>query len=1002
MNFQDYEREFYLQYEEFANIIKAILDKAIEGADVPHPQSVQHRAKSPKSLKDRLEEVGKLNSATIESDRRDLAGVRIIFYTNTDVDRFLSSRLIFENFEIESDATRIHHPRKENEERRYRAIHYTVKLKDDRAKLPEYSKFKGMRCEIQIQTILNHAWSETSHDIAYKNKPREGFGNRAMESIKNRFDRIMDKYLLPAGYEFQRVQHDYERLQQGKEIFDQNILGALATAEDNNERHELLTSLKEQVLPNYDDVPAIYGDLIEPLISSVKSARGAPTKPIKTAFGELEGKTAAEIARLVVETFEMLRYVDIERTFDALCQLFRDEADEQTRKKILDAVQNLAKYDFGVWEKVGSGVQSTLVDIVERMSAENQESVRPIIVAVWDAALNSEITGTSWKANSVALSSGSLPVSAEIRAIRDKAIAGLFDLFKRSASDEQRREVKLALREATRPSSRAQYSNDLLKLTITDGTRIADFFAGEADKLSYELRETMEYNYLFDYHRAREIAEDDKDRFGCRGVAKELMEAIIRLRDRINADQNYERYKTLVGFEIVLTEHWDDEDRDFAKLEEFRSNNAKRFVDEITADNEDEWFAFIERCAATKSDDLATFPIFGKFLAEMARQNPLRAIRLLQRNNADLLIFLPSILSGLYESKASATYRNCIKGYIESGTHLASLAFHWRRSKPNRPLLIKAILGKAIAIQDDIAVIECLLFAIETAPAKCVPANNQFFTPALNYLTSRKDARWVRGAWFAHEALPFFDVITADDTKLLLKNLVEVPRIEFQAEQILSQIARKHRSLAWDYFNQRLKSKAQRDGRDWYEAIPYQFHGLEKELSKDTKLAVSTVRRWYEEDSTLFRFHGGRLLSTAFPNFEAKISDALCELVNSGTGTDADFVLAVMENYHGEPATHEVLKRIVAKFPEDQSKITGVNMSFDSTGVVMGEFGFAEAMRQKKTAIEPWLSDSRPEVRAFAERHIRGLDLRIADEQRRAEERKALRELDYDDDDEKK
>jgi hypothetical protein len=102
-------------------------------------------------------------------------------------------------------------------------------------------------------------------------------------------------------------------------LFDQNILGALETAEDNNRRHELLTSLKDQVLPNYDDVPAIYGDLIEPLISAVKIARGIPTKPIITPFGELEGKTAADVARLVVEIFDMLRYVDIERTFDALC-----------------------------------------------------------------------------------------------------------------------------------------------------------------------------------------------------------------------------------------------------------------------------------------------------------------------------------------------------------------------------------------------------------------------------------------------------------------------------------------------------------------------------------------------------------------------------------------------------------------------------------------------------------------------------------------------------------
>jgi len=85
-----------------------------------------------------------------------------------------------DNFEIDKGGIKLHHPTTENEENQYRGEHYTVRLKDDRTKLPEYTKFKGLRCEVQVQTILNHAWSETSHDIIYKNEPREGFGTRAI------------------------------------------------------------------------------------------------------------------------------------------------------------------------------------------------------------------------------------------------------------------------------------------------------------------------------------------------------------------------------------------------------------------------------------------------------------------------------------------------------------------------------------------------------------------------------------------------------------------------------------------------------------------------------------------------------------------------------------------------------------------------------------------------------------------------------------------------------
>ena len=39
----------------------------------------------------------------IEDERRDLAGARLIFYTDTDADRFFQSSLIFENFDVERD-----------------------------------------------------------------------------------------------------------------------------------------------------------------------------------------------------------------------------------------------------------------------------------------------------------------------------------------------------------------------------------------------------------------------------------------------------------------------------------------------------------------------------------------------------------------------------------------------------------------------------------------------------------------------------------------------------------------------------------------------------------------------------------------------------------------------------------------------------------------------------------------------------------------------------------
>ena len=225
--------------------------------------------------------------------------------------------------------------------------------------------------------------------------------------------------------------------------------------------------------------------------------------------------------------------------------------------------------------------------------------------------------------------------------------------------------------------------------------------------------------------------------------------------------------------------------------------------------------------------------------------------------------------------------------------------------------------------------------------------------------------------------------------------MVHAPQVEYEVERILIQIAKYYPGLVWECFAARLALRKE-EIVDRYEAIPYQFHGLENELSKNPKLAIEFGRRLFEKDSHLFRFLGGRLLSAAFPSCPSDFAEELAKLADDGTEADVKFILAVMENYHGEDTTHEVLKRIIVKFPNDENIQTSVIISLESTGVVSGEFGFANALRDKLEIARKWQTDPRPEVRTFADAHIQSLQLRIVDEQRRAEERKALRELEYD------
>lgn len=97
----------------------------------------------------------------------DLAGVRIIAYTLSDVDQIC--QFLQRNFTI-LEKTNVGDKRFEEGKFGYQSIHFLVKYPDDRAKLPEFSQYAGMTCEVQVRTVLQHAWAEIEHDIQYKNQ----------------------------------------------------------------------------------------------------------------------------------------------------------------------------------------------------------------------------------------------------------------------------------------------------------------------------------------------------------------------------------------------------------------------------------------------------------------------------------------------------------------------------------------------------------------------------------------------------------------------------------------------------------------------------------------------------------------------------------------------------------------------------------------------------------------------------------------------------------------
>ncbi|WP_413936681.1 PilZ domain-containing protein [Nitrospira sp. BLG_1] len=178
------------------------------------------------------------------------------------------------------------------------------------------------------------------------------------------------------------------------------------------------------------------------------------------------------------------------------------------------------------------------------------------------------------------------------------------------------------------------------------------------------------------------------------------------------------------------------------------------------------------------------------------------------------------------------------------------------------------------------------------------------------------------------------------------------------------------------------------------ELIPCEFQGLEAVLAKDPTLAVSKGLAWFAQDPTEFRFRGGSLLSRAFPTCTPNFAAALGELVKAGGDKEADFSLALLQNYLGSTSTDSVVKEIVSRFSDDDRIMGEVRTIINSPNMalVSGEFALAEAWRVKKESLTHWLTDERRAVSSFAEQHLAELNRMITAERHRVETERELRE----------
>lgn len=151
-------------YAELANRVESIIKEVLKQQKVNY-HTITHRAKSIERYK---EKASKEKYKDPRSEIMDMAGVRIITYIDSDAMKV--AEIVKSLFKIIPEHSVDKTQELGIDRVGYRSIHCVCTLGKDRLALQEYKNFSGLYFEIQIRTILQHAWAEFEHERNYKFK----------------------------------------------------------------------------------------------------------------------------------------------------------------------------------------------------------------------------------------------------------------------------------------------------------------------------------------------------------------------------------------------------------------------------------------------------------------------------------------------------------------------------------------------------------------------------------------------------------------------------------------------------------------------------------------------------------------------------------------------------------------------------------------------------------------------------------------------------------------
>ncbi|MEN2474818.1 hypothetical protein [Burkholderia sp. GS2Y] len=707
---------------------------------------------------------------------------------------------------------------------------------------------------------------------------------------------------------------------------------------------------------------------------------------------QLRYLSAESLIREAIEVADNIRYVHTEQVTNFLLEMSRAN-DKEVRAKAERSLETLATFDLNVFygePPCGAEPQARMVTQFISLTNDALRVNANVILRVLSTVLSPTIEGTSSAFQSITIRRGPLTSDGGVAAMRTDAINLAKKIYGLEASVDHRKRVLLTLDSATKRENQASDAATSAMFE-RDAITVLEFMRDLVVTEALPLVQSIEHLAYWDYYH---------------GTSQAIRDKALEVRDAVNAHTEYQIYKQLIGFEGIFGK-WEDlsrSDEAWDYSDSGRRAAAHQYLEQINDTSYAIWRDRILEFSKTRSNDLATFPVYYEFLESIGRERPSLALELITTHEAVMTPFLIALIRGLWASAKAAETEAIVKTWLVDGRHLTITAKSLYGTGAARLSMLTAVVDRAASLDDRHALMQAMgtaagLYAEGAIEAKAV------FIQSLRELKKRNDARWASVVWFSRDFRTLVRGMEPGERAETLATLTSLPELDYQAEEVIYEIAQHDIQGVLDFMVGRLrharvlgKRKLASEGNEseQFEPIPFQFSKLGELFARAPDALLSALRSDFNDEVRfMFTYRGVRLVKSAFPTFGEPLEALLLKYVQTENDDDIAFVIGVLRAYEGSTSILEICKAIIKTVPVRSGIWSEVAATIEATGVVRGEYGMVEALERKQQEILNWKDHENEHIRAFAEWLTVGLQRQIEHERQRADEDLALRKYRY-------